>query len=123
MRILWDVGRATVAEVVDRMKAADAPIPAYNSVLTILRILERKRYVRHEKAGRAFTFEPIVDRGVARKNALTHVLAKFFDNSRELLALDLLGHERMDPDELARLRDFIATSVPTTVRQKRGRKR
>ena len=123
MRVLWGVGRASGAEIVDGMNAADAPIPAYNSVLTILRILERKGYVRHDKDGRAFTFEPIVDRNAARRSALTQVLAKFFDNSRELLALDLLGHEPMDADELARLRDFIASSAPTAASRKRGKKR
>jgi predicted transcriptional regulator len=124
MRVLWDLKRGTVTEIVERMQSVDAAVPAYNSLLTILGILERKGYVRHEKDGRAFTFEPIVDRGVARKSALTHLLAKFFDNSPELLVLDLFGHDRLDPEEVARLRDLLDANVSTTTgKPKRGRKR
>ena len=123
MRVLWDLKLATVTEVVERMQSDEATVPAYNSLLTILTILERKGYVRHEKDGRAFTFEPIVDRGVARKSALTHLLAKFFDNSPELLVLDLFGDDHLDPEEVARLRELIDANVPTTVKPKRGRKR
>jgi predicted transcriptional regulator len=76
-------------------------------VLTILGILERKGYVTHEKDGRAFRFAPLVDRRSARKNALADVLSRFFDNSPELLVLDLLGGEYADADELERLRRTV----------------
>lgn len=122
MRVLWDLKRATVTEVVERMRSDEATVPAYNSLLTILGILERKGYVRHEKDGRAFTFEPIVDRSVARKSALRHLVAKFFDNSPELLVLDLFGNDHLGPEEVARLRQLIDGHVPTTAKVKRGKK-
>ena len=54
MRVLWEKGQATVGEVVDALKAR--PKPAYNTVLTLLRIMEKKGYVSHRKDGRAFIF-------------------------------------------------------------------
>jgi len=105
MRVLWDRERATVGEVVDGI---DQPSkPAYNTILTILKILERKGYVRHEKDGRAFAYLPVVDQSEARQSALSQVLNRFFDNSPRALVLDLLGHERTDADELRRVRELI----------------
>jgi len=105
MHVLWDRSRATVGEVVESLDGTTRP--AYNTVLTMLRILERKGYVTHEKDGRAFTFVPVVDRGQARKSAITQVLSRFFNDSPQLLVLNLLGHERVDADELKRVRELI----------------
>jgi BlaI family penicillinase repressor len=123
MRVLWERERATVGTVVECLAGAHAP--AYNTVLTILGILERKGYVTHEKDGRAFVYLPIVDQSEARRSALSQVLNRFFDNSPRLLVLDLLGHERTDADELRRVRALIEQAPPDTagVRRKRKRRR
>jgi predicted transcriptional regulator len=107
MRALWDLERATVSEVIGRMRHQNAEVPAYNSVLTILGILERKGYVRHQKDGRAFLFRPTVDRAVARNSALQQLLAKFFDGSPSLLVLDLFGQREIDDEELTRIRELL----------------
>jgi predicted transcriptional regulator len=108
MDVLWEKGPASVAEV-----AAALPKRlslAYNSVLTTLRILEQKGYVRHEKQGRAFVYHPVLERGQARRSALQYVLTRFFNNSPELLVLNVLENERLDPAELRRLRRLIDES-------------
>jgi predicted transcriptional regulator len=105
MRILWVHGRGTVGDIV-----ADLPLPrpAYNTVLTTLRILERKGHVRHEKDGRAFTFVPLIDQHQARRRALSHLAHRFFDGSAELLLLDLLGRDHVSNDDVQRVRALIA---------------
>jgi predicted transcriptional regulator len=105
MRVLWARGRATVGEVVDALDRT--PKPAYNTVLTMLRILEDKGYVTHEKAGRAFAFAPLVAEQEARRTATSHLLTRFFDNSPERLVLNLLGRDEAEPGELERLRALI----------------
>jgi predicted transcriptional regulator len=105
MNVLWDLSEATVGDVVERLEGPSRP--AYNSVLTMLRILERKGYVRHEKHGRAFTYAPIVDRVEARRGALTLVLSRFFSGSREQLLMDLLGHEDVDAQQLERVKALL----------------
>jgi BlaI family transcriptional regulator, penicillinase repressor len=118
MNVLWDLSEATVGDVVERIQGPSRP--AYNTVLTLLRILERKGYVRHEKQGRAFTYAPIVNRIEARRGALTHLLSRFFNGSREQLVMDLLGHDDVDADQLAQvktlLNDAAAGTKPRTRR-------
>lgn len=108
MRVLWDRAQGTVGDVVDRLEGPRRP--AYNTVLTMLRILERKKYVTHDKAGRAFVFKPLVDRSTARRTALSLLLERFYDNSPELLVLNLLQHDTLDEDELRRVRELVGES-------------
>ena len=104
MEVLWERGPATVAEVT----AALPPPPlAYNSVLTTMRILERKGYVAHDEAGRAFLYRTLVAREEAAGHAVGHVLSRFFDNSAGTLALRLIETERPSEEELARLKTLI----------------
>lgn len=105
MRVLWDRGRSTVAEVVGGLH--ERPRPAHNTVLTMLRILERKGHVRHQMAGRSFVFVPLVDRGRARRRALTHLVNRFFDGAAGELVLNVLEQESLPADVLVRLKKRI----------------
>jgi predicted transcriptional regulator len=105
MNVLWKKGSATVGEVVEALKQ-DPPL-AYSTVLTTLRILEKKGYLRHNKEGRAFIYEPVVDRQQASRGAIHHLLSRFFDNSPELLVSNLLRDERMNRREINRLKKLI----------------
>jgi predicted transcriptional regulator len=110
MRVLWTRGRGTVADILDGL--AGSRRPAYNTVLTMMRILERKGYVRHEKAGRAFVFFPLIDQAQARRTALGWLLNRFFDDSPGLLVLNLIRDGQVDPGELARLRRLTGHARP-----------
>jgi predicted transcriptional regulator len=105
MDVLWKRGPSTVAEVAGALP--DRPALAYSSVLTILRILEQKGYVRHSKEGRAFIYDPVVGREEARRSAVDHLVSRFFENSPELLVLNVLGSEQIGPEELRRLRKLL----------------
>jgi predicted transcriptional regulator len=76
-------------------------------VLTTVRILEQKGYVRHRKEGRAFFYVPVVQEEEAGSSEIRLVLSRFFGNSREKLMLSLLGDADVTPEELQRLRDAI----------------
>ena len=105
MDILWRKESATVSDVVDALTGEEAL--AYSTVLTTLRILERKGYVRHEKAGRAFVYHPVVGREEAQRNVVKYMLSRFFNNSPELLMLNLLAHEDLDEQDLERLKQKV----------------
>jgi predicted transcriptional regulator len=105
MDVLWNKRSATVGDVVGTL--AKAKPVAYNTVLTLMRILERKGYVRHTKDGRAFVYEPVVERGDASRTAVRHLLSRFFNDSPELLMLNLLREEQIDERELERLKALI----------------
>ncbi len=105
MDVLWSRGESTVSEVVDAVSRRE-PL-AYSTVLTTLRILENKGYLTHKKSGRAFVYTPVVDRSQARRKALKHILLRFFNNSPELLVLNILKEESIDPGELDRIKKKI----------------
>jgi predicted transcriptional regulator len=105
MEVLWEKGEATVSEVVESLPQS-TPLH-YSTVLTTLRILENKGYVKHSKDGRAFVYRPVVARSRACDKAITHLLRRFFQNSPELLVLNLVETRRIRPHELARLRKKI----------------
>lgn len=105
MNILWERGSAVVTDVVAGM--SDSTV-AYNTVLTTLRILERKGYVRHTKEGRAFVYHPVVERGEASRKAVRNLVKRFFQDSPELLILNVLGDEQLPEAELVRLKRLIA---------------
>src|SRR3979409_559120 len=98
MEVLWETGSATVSEVIEGLPKG---IPlAYSTVLTTLRILENKGYLRHVKEGRAFVYEPVVGRDRACENAVSHLVRRFFGGSHGQLALNLVEKERIDAAEL-----------------------
>ena len=105
MNVLWQKGSATVHEVMDGLPAQ--PVLAYNSVLTIIRILEKKGYLKHLKDGRAHVFVPQVDRAKATRLEVRNVVSRFFGNSHELLALNILEEKGIDAEELQRLRELL----------------
>jgi len=105
MRVLWDRGEASVGAVVDALK--NRPKPAYNTVLTLLRIMEKKGYVTHRKDGRAFIFLPKVDRTDASRSALQTLINRFFDGSQRNLILNLLEDEQLSPEALKELKERI----------------
>ena len=107
MDVLWERGQATVAEIVEALPEERL---AYSSVLTMMRILEQKAYVTHEKEGRAFIYRPLVDRQQAQKSVIGYLLRRFFDNSPELLVVNLLEHEEVGPEEVIRLKRMIEKS-------------
>jgi predicted transcriptional regulator len=108
MNVLWQRGSATVHEVLETL--APKPTLAYNSVLTIIRILEKKGYVKHVKDKRAHVYIPLVGRNEATRFEVRHLISRFFGNSPELLVLNVLEDTSIDAEELDRLRQLLERS-------------
>lgn len=100
MSVLWDRGSSTVAEVRD---ALDMPL-AYTTVLTVLRILERKGYVDHVTENRAHRYAPLVDREVAATSALKRIIQTVFAGSPIMLFSNFVDTQSLSPAELKRIR-------------------
>ncbi|MQA90750.1 MAG: BlaI/MecI/CopY family transcriptional regulator [Gemmatimonas sp.] len=103
MAVLWDRGSATVAEV----REALTDTLAYTTVLTILRILHDKGYVRHEEEGRAHRYYPRVERQAAGESALRRLTKKLFKGSPELLLTQLVSDRGLSDDEMRRMRELL----------------
>lgn len=98
MRILWAREEASVREVTDVLEAS-YPV-AYNTVLTLLRILTDKGYVAPRQEGRAFVYKPTVTRAEARTRALRKLVSQFFEGSPTALAQHLITTEDLSADEI-----------------------
>lgn len=108
MEVLWNKGPATVQQVLDVLP--DKPPLAYNSVLTTVRILEKKGYVEHLKDGRAHVFQPLLGRKQASQSEIRHLIGRFFGDSHEDLALNILEERGLDSEEIQRLRQLLQRS-------------
>jgi len=108
MEVLWNKSSATVSDVLEAMKAR--PPLAYSTVITTLRILETKGYVKHTKEGRAFTYQPLIGRHEARQSAVSQLLQRLFEGSPELLMASLFEDRKISAAELQRLRKLIDES-------------
>ena len=106
MDILFRLGRATAAEVMEELPGNTS----YSTVRTQLRVLEEKGHVRHEEEGLRYVYVAAVPRRAARKSALKHLVETFFDGSAEKTVAALLGGEgsRLTDEELERIAHLIA---------------
>lgn len=105
MAVLWRLRRASVNDVVAAMSETRAV--TYSTVQTMLRILETKGYLTHDKVARAFVYRPVIDERQARRRALRHLVRRLFDGSPSLLVLNVLEDEDLDPAEREQLRKLI----------------
>jgi BlaI family transcriptional regulator, penicillinase repressor len=108
MDVLWMKGLATVQQVLESLPKKQ-PL-AYNSVLTTIRVLEKKGYVKHVKDGRAHVYMPLVGQKEATRFEVRHLVNRFFKNSHELLVLNILQDQSIEAEELARLRQMLEES-------------
>ena len=105
MNVLWTKGPANVQQVLDALP--EKPALAYNSILTTIRVLEKKGYLKHKKDGRAHIYQPLIARDQASRSEVKHLVSRFFGNSHELLLLNLLEDRDIDEGELKKLRDML----------------
>lgn len=105
MEILYRLGRASAAEVLDAMPDP----PSYSAVRATLRLLEEKGEVKHAKDGRRYRYQPTTDPSRARRSALRNLLRTFFDGSVEHAVASLLDMKArtLSAEELERLSALI----------------
>ena len=110
MGVLWAQGPGTVTEVLGHL---DADL-AYTTVLTVLRGLEAKRCVTHEKEGKAHRYRALVSPDAAGDRPLRQILDRVYQGSRELLIARLVEDEDVTPEELRRIRRMLAERLKET---------
>ncbi|QNI34270.1 BlaI/MecI/CopY family transcriptional regulator [Alloacidobacterium dinghuense] len=110
MHVIWQKGPGSVQQIQDALNNTSSDLLAYNTVLTTVRILERKGYVEHSKDGRAHIYSPLVEREEASRSEIRHLVSRFFENSHEDLVLNILEDRGVAPEELNRLRKMLERS-------------
>lgn len=103
MAVLWELDSGTVQDVWKRLEAD----LAYSTVLTMLRTLETKGHVRHEKEGKAFRYYPVLQPEDAGERALARLLSKVYQGSREMLVSGLVADEDISAEEIRQIRRLL----------------
>jgi predicted transcriptional regulator len=101
MQILWQLKEAIVKQILDKMP--DDPKPAYNTVSTVVRVLETKGFVDHKAYGNSHVYFPIVSEEEYKKFAFDKVIKSYFNNSYKSLVSYLVKEQKLNLSELAEL--------------------
>lgn len=101
MQILWQLKEAIVKQILDKMP--DEPKPAYNTVSTVVRVLESKGFVDHKAYGNSHVYFPIVSEEDYKKFAFDKVIKSYFNNSYKTLVSYLVKEQKLNLSELAEL--------------------
>ncbi|PST81969.1 transcriptional regulator [Pedobacter yulinensis] len=100
MLILWEMGEALVKDILERMPE---PKPAYNTVSTVVRVLEGKGFVDHKAIGNTHIYFPVVSEAKYKHFAFDKVMNNYFENSYESLVSFLVKEKNLNPGELDEL--------------------
>lgn len=108
MQILWRLKNAYVRDILDQFPD---PKPAYNTVSTIVRILEKKGFVDYKAYGKTHEYFPIIDKKDYRSSFLKGFVSNYFGNSYKALASFFTKQESMSIKELEELREIIDKEI------------
>lgn len=100
MQALWQLERAFVKEIIELLPP---PKPHYNTVSTMVKILEEKGFVTHEKLGNAYRFRPLISKEAYQSEVVDAVVKGYFDDSPMQLVNFFAKKQKLDPAELERL--------------------
>ena len=108
MQVLWDLKDAYVRYIIDRLPE---PKPAYNTVSTIIRILEKKGFVDYNAHGKAHEYYPLVTKKSYRKSYFKGFLNNYFGNSYQNLASFFTKEQDLSLEELGKIRKMIDEEI------------
>ena len=97
MQILWDIKKGFVKEI---LKHFDEPRPAYNTVSTIVRILQDKGFVRHTAYGRTHEYYPVISKDEYRKSHMSNFVKDYFADSYESMVSFFAREKKMSLEEM-----------------------
>lgn len=79
---LWKLQKGAIKEI---QELFENPKPAYNTTSTVVRILERKGFIKHQSLGRGYLYSPKISREKYRQYLLNHILVNYYDNIKKEL--------------------------------------
>jgi predicted transcriptional regulator len=104
MQLIWDLGRGTVSDLLERI---EEPRPPHSTVSSVVRILEKKGYVDHKAYGKTHEYFPIVAKEDYGRRSLTDVLRNYFDGSVSRLVSHLVEDKKLSADDVQEILDNL----------------
>ena len=108
MHIMWDKGKGLVHDI---LKEFPDPKPAYNTVSTIIRILEQKGFIGHKAYGRTYEYFPLITKKDYTKTYFKSFVKNYFGNSYKSLASFFTAEEDLSIEELVEIRQLMDDEI------------
>ena len=108
MQVLWEMEKAFVRDVIGELPL---PKPAYNTVSTIIRILEKKGFVSYKSHGKAHEYFAVVSKAEYRKNQFGGFVMNYFENSYKSLASFFTKEENLSLEELEEIQSLLEKEI------------
>ena len=119
MLVLWKLRKAFVKDVIEHL--AEEPKPPYNTISSVVRILERKGYVGFKAYGKTYEYYPLITKTAYRAASLKRMLTQYFDNSPADLVSFMVKEEALSPAEKQQLLEMLHQSdAPKTAKPDAG---
>jgi BlaI family transcriptional regulator, penicillinase repressor len=109
MQVYWELGKAFIKEVIPHLPE---PKPHYNSVATMVKILEEKGFLDHDSVGNLYHYFPIISREDYQKHAMKDIVSQYFDNSYPRMLAFFAKEQNLSEDELKEILLMIKTDKP-----------
>lgn len=108
MHIVWKLGNTTVRGVIAQLPN---PKPAYNTVSTIIRILEKKDFIGHRPAGKSYIYYPLISKKAYRNKFLSRFFKDYFETPSSALASFFSQNNNLSLEELEKLREVLNEEI------------
>ncbi|MCP9766558.1 BlaI/MecI/CopY family transcriptional regulator [Lacihabitans sp. LS3-19] len=105
MQIIWSLGPCLVRDIIEKMP--DEPKPPYNTVSSVVRLLESKGYLSFKAYGKTHEYFPIISKEQYKQVTFKKVFSDYFDNSVESLLSFMVNKENLSTEEIEKLKNII----------------
>lgn len=105
---LWDISEGAVSDVLDKMKE---PKPAYTTIATVIKVLEKKEYVAHKTFGKTNVYYPTISKQEYAKSIMKHTVKGLFNGSLNLMVSSFMKEKKVSVQELEELKEIIVSEI------------
>lgn len=108
LMVLWEIKEGAVSDVLDKMKE---PKPAYTTIATVIKVLEKKEFVAHKTFGKTNVFYPVISKQEYAKSIMKHAVKGLFNGSLNQMVSTFVKEKKVSLQELEELKDIIESEI------------
>lgn len=105
MQVLWDLKSAFVKDIIENLP--DDPKPPYNTISSVVRLLETKNYIGHKAYGKTHEYFPLISKAAYRKHSFSKLVANYFDGSAQSLLSFMVKEETLSEKDIEEIQKMI----------------
>ena len=106
MQIIWKLQKAFVKDIIEEME--EEPKPPYNTISSIVRLLEKKGYLNYKAYGKTYEYFPTISREDYAKTTFRKLFSGYFDNSPSSLLSFMVKEQTLTEKDIAELKALIS---------------